>query len=207
MRSVRGASVEGRPLDDEETELVGRAVGGDIAAYEEIVRRYQDVAFRLAFVITGSAPDAEEAAQDGFVRAYRALGRFRPGSPLRPWLLTIVANTARNRRAAASRHVALPLAAAEDRVAEDPARSPEAMVLADEARRELLAGFAALRDDDRMVIACRYFLDLSESETAAVFGCPRGTVKSRLSRALGRLRLELGGGGRAGFPAREVADG
>ena len=84
--------MEGRPKD--ESELFSRAQRGDTAAYEEIVQRYQLVAFRTAYVITGSAADAEEAAQDGFVKAYRALGTFRSGAEPRPWLLKIVANEA-----------------------------------------------------------------------------------------------------------------
>lgn len=184
------SSGEGWPLDEPEQALVERAAGGDVAAYEELVRRYQEVAFRVGYVLTGSAAEAEEAAQEGFVRAYAALDRFRPGAPFRPWLLRIVANVAHNRRAAAARRPTLALSAA-DLASDDPARSPEAVVLTDETRREVLAAVAALRDDDRRVIACRYFLDLSEAETAAVLGCRRGTVKSRLSRALGRLRQAL----------------
>src|SRR2546423_9669693 len=95
--------MEGRPADD--SSLVKRAQRGDEAAYEEIVQRYQQVAFRAAYVITGSAADAEDAAQEGFVKAYRAIERFRPGAPLRPWLLRIVANEARNRvRSSGRRH-------------------------------------------------------------------------------------------------------
>src|SRR5260370_19604022 len=86
--------MEGRP--EEDSELFARAQRGDTAAYEEIVRRYQQIAFRTAYVITGSAAEAEDAAHDGFVNAFRALGRFRPGAPPRPWLLRIVANQARN---------------------------------------------------------------------------------------------------------------
>jgi RNA polymerase sigma-70 factor (ECF subfamily) len=82
--------MEGRP--EEDSQLFTRAKRGDTAAYEEIVQRYQQVAFRTAYVITGSAADAEEAAQDGFVKAYRALGSFRSGAEPRPWLLKIVAN-------------------------------------------------------------------------------------------------------------------
>ena len=195
----------GRPLDDTESALVERARRGDIPAYEELVRRYQDVAFRVAYTILGSAEEAEDAAQEGFVRAFHALDRFRGGEPLRPWLVTIVANAARSRRTAAARRPTLTLDAASTYPADDPAQSPEAVALVTEQRRELLDAVNALRDDDQQVIAYRYFLDLSEAEMAAVLGCARGTVKSRLSRALGHLRQQLvrdapasGAGGRHG---------
>jgi RNA polymerase sigma-70 factor, ECF subfamily len=181
--------VEDRPPHDEE--LVGRAKRGERDAYEEIVRRHQNIAFRTAWVITGSAADAEEAAQDAFVKAYRALDRFREGAPLRPWLLTIVANEARNRVRAAGRRERLALRVAEERRPGGAVPSPEAALLDLEQRDELLAAVAALPDNDREAIACRYFLDLSEEETAAALGCPRGTVKSRLSRALDRLRERM----------------
>ncbi|MGH2848013.1 MAG: sigma factor, partial [Thermoleophilaceae bacterium] len=74
--------MEDRP--PQEDELVARAKRGELDAYEEIVRRHQSIAFRTAWMITGSAADAEEAAQDAFVKAHAALGRFRDGSPLRP---------------------------------------------------------------------------------------------------------------------------
>jgi RNA polymerase sigma-70 factor (ECF subfamily) len=183
--------VEGRPLHETESALVERARRGDVAAYEELVWRYQALAFRLAYTILGSAEDAEDAAQEGFIRAYHALPRFRRDAPLRPWLLTIVANAARNRRSAAARRPTLALSAAADRPSDDSAQSPEAVAVAAEARRELLAAVNALPDADRQVIAFRYFLDLSEAEMAAALGCARGTVKSRLSRALGRLRQAI----------------
>jgi RNA polymerase sigma factor (sigma-70 family) len=184
--------VEDRP--PHEADLVARAKRGERGAYEEIVRRHQNIAFRTALVITGSAADAEEAAQDGFVKAYRALGRFREGAPLRPWLLTIVANEARNRVRAAGRRERLALRVAEERRPGGAVPSPEAALLDFERRDELLAALAELPENDRQAIACRYFLDLSEEETATVLDCPRGTVKSRLSRALGRLRerMEVG---------------
>lgn len=159
-------------------------------AYEEIVERHQATAFRLAWLIAGSAADAEEAAQDAFLKAYRALGRFRAGAPFRPWLLKIVANEARNRRAAAGRRERLALRLREQPVA-GAARSAETALLELDAREELLAALRRLGERDRQAIACRYFLDLSEAETAAALGCRRGTVKSRLSRALARLRNEM----------------
>ena len=159
-------------------------------AYEELVRRYQDVAVRTAHVISPDG-DAEDAVQEAFVKAYAALGRFRAGSPFRPWLLRIVANEARNRRRSAGRRAGLALRAAEDRRPGDAAPSPESAVLAGESRAALLAAVNALRDEDREIIAARYFLELSEAETAETLALPRGTVKSRLSRALGRLRAQL----------------
>jgi RNA polymerase sigma-70 factor, ECF subfamily len=171
-----------------EDELIAQARRGDAAAYAGLVRRHQEIAFRTAMLITGHPQDAEEAAQDGFVKAWRALHRFREGEPLRPWLLTIVANEARNRRRAAGRreHLALRAAAALPAAAEEPAPAYDHDALA--------AALGRLREEDRVVIGCRYVLDLSEAETAAALGVKRGTVKSRLSRALERLREEVGDG-------------
>jgi RNA polymerase sigma-70 factor, ECF subfamily len=181
--------VVGRPLD--EAELVTRAQRGDDAAYEELVRRYQDIAFRTAFLFAGSAADAEEAAHDGFLKAYAALGRFRRGRPFRPWLLSIVANEARNRRRAAGRQQALVLRAVEEIGSGDAAPSPEAATLEHERRAGLLEAVNRLSEEHRAVVACRFFLDLSEAETAAALGVRKGTVKSRLARALAHLREEV----------------
>ena len=114
--------VVGRPLDD--SELVARAQRGDGDAYEELVRMHQGIAFRTALLITGTTGEAEEAAQDAFVKGFRALGRFRPELPFRPWLLTIVANEARNRRRSAGRRQALELRAATEIRPGDAAPSP-----------------------------------------------------------------------------------
>jgi RNA polymerase sigma factor (sigma-70 family) len=183
--------VEGRPLED--AELIERARVGEVGAYAELVRRYQDVAVRTAHVVAPDG-DAEDAAQEAFIKAYRALGRFRAGAPFRPWLLQIVANEARNRRRSAGRRAGLALRAAEDRPSDDAAPSPESAVLAHERQQSLIAAVNALRDEDREVIGARYFLELSEAETAEALGIPRGTVKSRLSRALDRLRVVVGTG-------------
>ena len=176
----------------EERELVARAKRGDAAAYEELVRIHQAIAFRVALVSGAAAPDAEEAVQDAFVKAYRALGRFRDDAPFRPWLLQIVANEARNRRRAAGRRAALADRAAAEPTSGDAAPSPEAAVLSAERRRGLLEALERLRDDDREILSCRFLLDMSEEETAATLGVRRGTVKSRTSRALERLHAVLG---------------
>jgi RNA polymerase sigma-70 factor (ECF subfamily) len=179
-----------RAVHIEDTELIARARTGDVTAYESIVRRYQDVAVRTAHLICPEA-DADDAVQEAFIKAFAALPRFREGAPLRPWLLRIVANEARNRRRSAGRRHGLALRVAD---AADPARAvpgPEHVVIAAEQRSELLAALATLRDDDREVLGARYLLDLSEAETAETLGIPRGTVKSRTSRALARLREAL----------------
>ena len=182
-------SVEGRPLDD--TALVERARNGDVNAYEALVQQYQELAFRVAFQVTGNAADAEDAAQEAFVNAYYALGRFRAGAPFRPWLLRIVANEARNRRTSAHRRTALMERALAAQSSGEAAPSPERAAEANEFRATLIAALRRLRDDDRLVLAYRLFFDLSEAEMATALNCPRGTVKSRLSRALARLRSIL----------------
>jgi RNA polymerase sigma-70 factor (ECF subfamily) len=126
------------------------------------------------------------------MKAFAALPRFRPDAPFRPWLLAIVANEARNRRRSANRREALalraPIAAAAEPEVE---QSPEAAMLATESRQELLEALQRLHESDREVISYRYLLELSEAETAAAMGVPVGTAKSRLFRALARLRAEM----------------
>lgn len=161
-------------------------------AYEDLVRRHQDAALRTAAVVLAGEAEAEDAVQDAFVKAHAALGRFRSGAPFRPWILRIVANEARNRRRSAGRRAGLALRLAGDRPPDDAAPSPEAAVLAREQRTALLAAIARLAEVDRLVIAYRYFLDLGEAEMAEALGVARGTVRSRLSRALGRLRGAMG---------------
>ena len=175
-----------------EEELVERARRGDGVAFAALVRDHQEIAFRTAYLIARNAADAEEAAQDGFVKAHRALGRFRRGAPFRPWLLQIVANEARNRRRSAGRREGLAVRVATEAPSGGAAPSPEGALLADERRAALLAALERLRVEDRDVLGCRVLLELSEEETAAALDLRRGTVKSRTSRALERLRAELG---------------
>jgi RNA polymerase sigma-70 factor (ECF subfamily) len=182
--------VEGRP--PAEGELVLRAQRGDERAFAELVRAHEEVAFRVAYLIAGNAAEAEDAVQDGLVKAWNALGRFRRDAPLRPWLLSIVANEARNRRRSAGRRAALALRAAHEDGPGGAAPSPEAAAVAGEERARLLTALDGLPDDARLVLACRYLLDLSEAETAAALGVRPGTVKSRTSRALDRLREAYG---------------
>lgn len=171
--------------DPLEADLVRRARRGEAAAWEALLRRHQEPVFRLAYLILGDAADAEDTAQDAFIRAYQALERFDEARPLRPWLLSIVANLARNRRRGLGRYwAALQRAFREN---PEPYHPPPERAAAADARR-LREAVARLRPDGRDVVYMRYFLSLSEAETAEALGIPVGTAKSRLSRALAQLR-------------------
>ena len=176
----------GRPRS--ETKLVRRAQAGDKVAFAELIEAHEKVALRLAWLLTGNPADAEDAVQNGLVKAFFALDRFRPEAQLRPWLLRIVANEAREGRRSKTRRARLAVRLSEQQPVGNAAPSPQAAVVAAEERDRVLTAVEQLSERDRSVIVCRYFLDLSEQETACVLSIRRGTVKSRCSRALERLR-------------------
>jgi RNA polymerase sigma factor (sigma-70 family) len=152
-----------------------------------LVARYTLRAHRAAWLL-GAGEDADDVVQESFVKAFRSLPKFRAGEPFAPWLLSIVANETKN--LLRSRHrrsaLALRLSALEPDAAAPDAPFDEAV--AGERRARLLAAVNALPDRERQALVCRYFLDLSEAETAQVLQWPLGSVKSRTSRALARLR-------------------
>ena len=185
-RSTWSTETRAAPVTDSndgDANLVERAREGDQRAFGELVARYQEDAFRAAYLVMRNRDDAADAAQQAFIKAYWALGRFRAGSPFRPWLLRIATNEARNLRRAAGARGRLALRAGREA---DVVDSPEAHAEAMERRSQLLAALDRCRRDDQEVIGYRYFLGLSEAETAIALDCPPGTAKSRLSRALGR---------------------
>ncbi len=128
------------------------------------------------------------------MKAYLALGRFRAEASFRPWAMTIIANEARNRRRSAGRRSALGQRATDRSLPAASADDPEDRAIASDEFAGVLRAMGTLSSADRSVIACRYFAGLTEGETAEVLGCRPGTVKSRHSRALARLRTELGVG-------------
>lgn len=151
--------------------------------------RYLGVATRVATMTLGSSSDAEDVVQDAAMSAYRAIGGFRHEAPFRPWFLRIVTNAAHNRRRSLRRHEALRLRVVHQ--ADVAVAGPDDVAVERADQQRVLAALAAMAPDDRLVIALRHIEGLSESETAAALDCAVGTVKSRLSRAMTRLRTSL----------------
>jgi RNA polymerase sigma-70 factor, ECF subfamily len=174
-----------RAIDD--AEAVARSRGGDLDAYAVLVARYTLRAHRTAFLL-GAGEEADDVVQEAFVKAFRHLSRFRAGEPFGPWLLRIVANETRNLTRSRRRRAALALRLSAAESGDTAAAGPADEVLAAERHARLVAAVNTLPEKERQVLVCRYFLDLSEAETAQVLECPLGSVKSRGSRALNRLR-------------------
>jgi RNA polymerase sigma-70 factor, ECF subfamily len=168
-----------------ESDLVGRARAGDEAAWEALVREHQEPIFRLAYLLMGDAGEAEDVAQDTFIRAFRALHTFDVTRPMRPWLLRIATNLAHNRRRSLGRYVAALRRAypAQEQVTSLGERSSQQW-----EAQTLWQAVQRLNSAEQEVVYMRYFLDLSEAEMAAALEVPPGTVKSRLHRAVSRLR-------------------
>jgi RNA polymerase sigma-70 factor, ECF subfamily len=165
------------------------------------MQEQQEAIFRLAYLLLGDAGDAEDIAQETFIRAYRYLNTFDSSRPLRPWLLGITANLARNRRRSLGRYVyhltrmahLTPVEVIDPE--QETSRRAEAKLLWRAVQR--------LRADDQEVIYLRFFMEYSVDEVAETLNIASGTVKSRLSRALERLR----GVAREEFPMlRRTAD-
>jgi RNA polymerase sigma-70 factor (ECF subfamily) len=174
----------------DESTLILRAVNGDSAAWEPLILANQESVFRLAYLLLGDPDDAEDIAQETFLRAWKALKRFDMARPLRPWLLSIAANLARNRRRSAGRYFAA-LTRAFRNEQEIPASVEEKNTQHTDAR-DLWKAVQTLSLPDQQIVYLRYFLELSVAETADVLQVAEGTVKSRLNRAMERLRVIIG---------------
>ena len=177
---------------EEEAGLLRAAQGGDPAAFGELVRRYQRAIYRVAYALTRNPSDADDLAQETFVRAWQAIGRFRVGEPLHPWLARIATNLAFSLFRHRKRRPETPLeplveAGQQWGVEDDPAERVEQ----DEKSGHLQAAFATLKPEHQAVLALRVVEELSYEAIAATLGVPVGTVMSRLSRARAELRARL----------------
>lgn len=169
----------------DESTLVRIAANGDAAAWESLMVTHQQAVFRLAYLLLGDPDDAEDVAQDSFLRAWKALDGFDPTRPLRPWLLSITANLARNRRRSAGRYFAALVRAFRAEPASDDIEEKSMQKF---QASQLWKAVQKLNLLDQQIVYLRYFLELPVSETAEILQVAEGTVKSRLSRALEKLR-------------------
>lgn len=179
------------PCDADDDLLVDRFLGGDCAAFDVLVRRYQDPIFRFVSWST-SADEATEAAQDVFVEAYRSLATWRGQSTFRTWLYGLARNVCRHRvRQAARRQRIHDLGNADD--VPDHANDPlQRLALHDESAR-LMAAIARLPHAQRVTLLLRAWEGLSYEEIATVTDVPKGTVRSRLHTARQTLARIVGG--------------
>lgn len=174
------------PGDNPDRTLIEASRNGEPAAWEALVAQYQEPVFRLAYLFLGDPVEAEDIAQETFLRAWKALGSYDRSRPLRPWLLSIAANLAKNRRRSIGRYLQNLYRAATREVGststveERAQQSMETQAVWDAVRR--------LNATDQEVIYLRYFLELSVEDTAAATRIAPGTVKSRLHRAMEHLR-------------------
>jgi len=180
----------------ETARLVRAARSGDRQAFGQVVELHQRAVTRLAYRILGDRDEADGAAQDAFVNAWRSLGRFREECPFEAWLYRIVVNQCRDRLKRARRNVMemavdLDVAAASGRLVDqpgDPGVDPETRCVGREIGRTIAEQVGTLPDMQRDVFALRYYEDRSLAEIAALCRVSVGTVKTHLFRATRRVR-------------------
>lgn len=182
-----------------DAELAVRAAAGDDAAFVLIMRRHNRLLFRTARSILKIDAEAEDALQEAYLHAWRALASFRADAKLSTWLVRIVINEAL-RRLRLHKAPVIPIDAAlsdpdapaeEDTMADDPQQDPESAALRAEWRRLIEARIDALPADFRSVFMLRAVEELSVEEAAAVLRIPEATVRTRLFRARSLLREGL----------------
>ena len=188
MTSPLPVSQHDRVADEE---LVQRIRAGDTGALEVLMRRHNRILYRTARAILRDDAEAEDAVQEGYLRAYRALGTFRGESKVSTWLVRIVANEAlmRRRRTVRSAEV-IPIEPGEETAMSETA-GPELETLRGQMRRLLEARIDRLPDGYRAVFVLRALEELSVEETAAALEIPQATVRTRFFRARGLLREAL----------------
>lgn len=184
--SARTGEIEGL-----EHRWTAEAQAGDADAFGELVRPHHQAALRVATVVLGTSEGADDVVQHAIERAWRGLSTFKPDRLFGPWFLRIVANCARNDRRSRGRRGRLEVRVAAARATR--VATPDEVAVADEDRRRVVDAMNRLASGDRLIIALRHFEEMSEREMADTLDCRVGTVKSRLSRAMARLRTELEG--------------
>jgi RNA polymerase sigma-70 factor (ECF subfamily) len=192
------------PFDNEEAILAYARVG-DVRAWDYVVRRHQEVVFRVVFMLTGDATSATEATRTTFMRAYRALPELPPGTPVRPWLLATVATVARAQRRFLDRPeegdaLSLEVPAGPHLTASPVIGWAQAAALHPDLRDQLRAGFGLLTSEERLAIAARYLVGLNRAEAGTLLMTEPDAVERALQSALMHLRATLTDGHLTSLP-------
>ncbi len=186
---------QAHPADDD---LVARARDGDVAAFGKLVERYQDALFNGISRMVGQREDAEDLAQEVFVKAFRSIRRFEGRSSFYTWLYSIAVNAviSHRRKLGARRRqdtFSLDAAGGDDRPLDlaDPADAPDVVSQQHELGERIERAIAQLDDDHRTIVVLRDIEGFDYETIGTMLGCPQGTVKSRLHRARLALREQL----------------
>jgi RNA polymerase sigma-70 factor (ECF subfamily) len=161
---------------------------GDREAFDRLVERYQREVYRLCYRYLNNHEDANDAAQDAFLRAYRAIGSFRGDSAFSTWLYRIAVNTCLNFRAARK-----PPGSELPETLADPRAGAQVKVEKDERSRQVREAVSRLPEKQRATVILKVYQDLTHEEVAGILGSTVGTVKANLFHALGNLKKALGG--------------
>ena len=167
-------------------EAIGQCKEGHRDAFRHLVDRYKDVLFGTAVLMTGNRAVSEEIVQEALLSAWRGIGGFKSGRPFKPWVVRILVNEVLTRQRRKSIPT-IPLAELEP--GSVPSETDEAEAF--EGRAIVRQAVAGLVPEQKQVVVLRYFAELTVPEVARSIGVREGTVKSRLHRALARLRESL----------------
>jgi RNA polymerase sigma-70 factor (ECF subfamily) len=185
-----------------EAEAIESLQRGSPDGMEFLLAEHEVAARRLAYAITGNRATADDVVAEAFLSAYRHIGRFQAGRPFAPWLLKIVANEALQVARRSKRADRLNALLGRQRT-ETP--DPVEVAETNAVRRRVAAAVRALEPNERAAVTLRYLLDMDERTVAETLGWPLGTVKTRLHRARGHLRDQLGEDLGVGVPGKERA--
>jgi len=199
MAAIEELGPDDRSARSSEDKLIRRARQGDPIAWETLVRRHQEHVFRLAYLTLRDAAEAEDMAQETFLRAFLSLDDFELGRPLRPWLTRIAVNLSRNRRRSLGRYLKHLRRAFASEPEHERVAGLESTLQARWQAATLREAVRQLTRPKQEVLYLRFFLAMPEAEMAEALGVPPGTVKSRLHRAISDLRKII----QADFPALE----
>jgi RNA polymerase sigma-70 factor (ECF subfamily) len=200
QQAMHNAATHPTPAPEQASDLAlaTRAAGGDTQAFECIMRRHNQLLFRTARSILKSDEETEDALQDAYLSAWRAIGSFRDDARLSTWLARIVINESLGRLRRRGAQV-IPLAAAidpdgeraESTIADDPDRQPERLAMREEMRLLMERRIDRLPDTYRTVFMLRAVQEMSVTETAVALELPEATVRTRFFRARSLLREGL----------------